>query len=271
MWKNEISDASKAWNVIKNAYDFGYRYLYVTADELPLTFAKLIRNMHKAMPQWFKELPELEKPILMGYGRADGMVNKNLLQSMKEIGFGIIYIGIDAGCVKSLMAMKKHVNSFKGNENAVKLDEMNRLALVNAKNAGLKVKAGFVLGHIGFNRTLLDDNITSLVSIINNSKDSILSIDVELLSPEPGSLEYVYLTNPNVAMKRAKELELDIASKEILNSIAKKYQFKTTFDREEAINDYITAFMPELDRNVLVAARNEIRDYCKNLGFVVGE
>lgn len=39
MWKNELP-AEEAWLAIRLAWTAGYDYLYVTADELPLTFAR---------------------------------------------------------------------------------------------------------------------------------------------------------------------------------------------------------------------------------------
>ena len=78
MWKNSVSDAKTAWEVLQRAYRAGYDYLYVTADELALTFRQLLTEMWENPPRWFLQLSEDEKPLLTGYARTDGvMVEKN--------------------------------------------------------------------------------------------------------------------------------------------------------------------------------------------------
>lgn len=271
VWKNSVPSGEIAWEAIKNAHDNGYDYLYVTADELPLTFPKLIKDMHRTRPSWFLSLPDSKRPVLMGYGRADGMNNVCLMTKMREVGFRIIYIGIDAGAKKSLQALNKPLNNGRGMTRATLLNEQNKKALTNARKAGLIVKAGFVLGHLGMDQDLLDENLSNFVEIIREGQDSVVSVDVELLSPEPGSMEYNYLLSPQRAAEKAKELSLEISPESFLSSISEKYFGKDQFNREEGIEDYITAFMPRLDYSILVNARTYLRNECKKLGLVVGE
>lgn len=49
MWRN-VLPAEDAWRAIHHAWKAGYDYLYVTADELPLTFARLILDMAESPP-----------------------------------------------------------------------------------------------------------------------------------------------------------------------------------------------------------------------------
>lgn len=41
--------------------------------------------------------------------------------------------------------------------------------------------------------------------------------------------------------------------------------------REELINDYVTAFMPELTLDDLIDARRQMRDFCRAKGVLIGE
>ncbi|GAA3434196.1 hypothetical protein GCM10018954_038000 [Kutzneria kofuensis] len=42
MWRNSVPSAEAAWQVIHAAHTAGYDYLYLTADELPLMFGRLL-------------------------------------------------------------------------------------------------------------------------------------------------------------------------------------------------------------------------------------
>lgn len=271
MWRNQVEASAQAWGLIKKAVDAGYDYLYVTADELPLTFPKLLLHMAQNRPSWHTALEENERPVLVGYARADGLQKENIVAAMREIGFRICYVGIDAGAPISLMAMNKPLRSHDPKHRAEKLFETNQEAIINAHKHDIALKIGFVLGHIGMTQELLEENVGSICRLLDTDAKSLVSIDVELLSPEPGSKEFQRLTQPSIADQFAEAHGLILADRRVRHAIAEKYSGKDIFDRDAAIADYVTAFMPELRFEDLVAARKRIRGHARTRGIVVGD
>ncbi|RQS43262.1 radical SAM protein [Burkholderia sp. Bp8986] len=270
MWKNELP-AEHAWSAIHRAWEAGYDYLYITADELPLTFARLMLDMAEAPPAWWQALPPDERPVLVGYARADGMEKEKVLKAMHNIGFRILFVGVDAGAAPSLQALNKPLRNSDPSAAAQRMHDANLRALSNARKHGMAIKAGFVLGHLGMNETLLEQNIATYFEFLQTGRDVIVSADIELLSPEPGSKDFLYLTCPEEANAMAKRLGLDIGSPSLRQHIAGRYQHVDIFDRENAIEDYVSAFMPELSKERLAAARDRVRRECGRLGIVVGD
>ncbi|MGR2739282.1 B12-binding domain-containing radical SAM protein [Billgrantia sp. Q4P2] len=270
MWRNHLHH-EQAWGAIKTAHDNGYDYLYITADELPLTFGRLLLDMDKFKPKWWLDLPIHKRPMLVGYARADGMEKSHVMEAMANIGFKILFVGIDAGAMKSLQALKKPLRKKDVIASSESMYMANLNAMENARRFGVKIKAGFVLGHVGMDKELLYENVREYKNILSMGRDVIVSADVEMLSPEPGSKDYEYLINPEVARREAKALGLEIAEDAVLNEVACYYKDKDAFDREAAINDYIRAMMPTLCKGDIAAVRDEIRAYSKSLGIVVGD
>lgn len=271
MWKNEVDDTRVAWDILLNAFQAGYEYLYITADELPLTFANLIERMHSGMPEIWHKLSENERPILMGYARADGLKKAKILSNLHDIGVRIFMVGLDAGIPISLAAMNKPLGTSSGLSNAESMLSSNLKALERVKIFGMKIKAGFVIGHIGMNRRILQENVKSICNMIDHGKESLLSVDVEVLSPEPGSKDFGYSTNPDLATKVAEHLNLKIANAFSRQEVAQKYQGIDLFSRQQLMQDYISVLMPELTLEELAAYRDEIRRYATSQGVLVGQ
>lgn len=270
MWKNGLHPV-QAWTAIHNAWSAGYDYLYVTADELPLTFARQMLDMANEPPEWWRELRPEERPILVGYARADGMEKEHVLKAMKQIGFKILFVGVDAGAPLSLRALNKPLRNIDPRLASRRMHASNLRALQNARNHQVSIKAGFVLGHIGMDEGLLEENVRTYVEFLRNGKDVVVSADIELLSPEPGSKDFRYLTDPGAAAAVASSLGLEIAPLELRERIAKDYRGVDVFDRERAIAEYIRAFMPRLSKNTLAQARDYVRSTCTSLGIVIGD
>lgn len=270
MWKNELP-ADHAWIAIRHAWEAGYDYLYVTADELPLTFARLMLDMAESPPQWWRALQPEERPVLVGYARADGMEKDQVLKAMRDIGFRILFVGVDAGAARSLQALNKPLRNKDPAAAAQRMYDANLRALSNARKYGVAIKAGFVLGHLGMNEMLLEENVDTYAEFLKAGRDVIISADIELLSPEPGSKDFQYLTHPDEADAMSERLGLDIGDAPLRQHIAERYRHVDTFDREAAIDDYIRAFMPELSKEKLAAARDRVRRECRQLGIVVGD
>lgn len=270
MWKNELP-AEHAWRVIHQACEAGYDYLYVTADELPLTFSRLLLDMAESPPPWWQSLQPEERPVLVGYARTDGMEKEHVLRAMRQIGFRILFVGVDAGAARSLMALNKPLRSKDPESAAGRMHQANLRALDNARQHGVAIKAGFVLGHLGMNEALLEENIATYADFLKTGHDVIISADIELLSPEPGSKDFHYLTHPDAAEAVSARLGLPISSGALRRRIAERYRQVDTFDREEAIDDYIRAFMPGVSKARIAAARDRVRSECRQLGIVVGD
>src|SRR5215469_5735761 len=106
-WRNSVPDAEQGWSVISDAVRSGYDYLSLTADELPLTFGPLLREMGRTSPSWWREIPERERPVLGGYARADGLSSPRHAATLRELGVRYLMVGFDAGSPVSLSALNK--------------------------------------------------------------------------------------------------------------------------------------------------------------------
>ena len=96
-------------------------------------------------------------------------------------------VGVDAGPKISLQAVNKQ---FAGSNAAVRVEhlyEANRKAFIQARNVGLRLRIGFVVGHVGMTKALLKENISYFCDLIGSNPDAVCTADIEILSPEPGS------------------------------------------------------------------------------------
>jgi hypothetical protein len=133
------------------------------------------------------------------------------------------------------------------------------------------IRAGFVVGHIGMTPKLLDENLERILALIDQGKDVISAVDVEVLSPQPGALDFTYLTTPAAAGEAAEQLGLQLADRDELERVAANWRQTDVVVPELAMRDYAKAFMPEISFDELAAARAAIRGHAKRCGVVVGE
>lgn len=91
------------------------------------------------------------------------------------------------------------------------------------------------------------------------------------MSPEPGSKDFRYLSQPEEAEAIADNLGLRIAERSLRDDIATRYREGDIFDRETAIADYVRALMPELSKARLADARDRVRAACVRYGIVIGD
>lgn len=274
MWRNSVADATQGWAVIERAVRSGYDYLSLTADELPLTFDRLLQEMRREAPAWWRSMPEDERPVFAGYARADGLSSPRRAATLRELGIRYLMVGLDAGSPVSLSALNKPLAPVRDDDPRYRAERMfqhNLDALDRARDEGIFVKAGFVVGHLGMTRQLLAENIESIRALVDRGKDAIASSDIEVLSPEPGSADYRYLTDPAAATAAARRLGLVIADEDTRTEIAQGYDGLDAIDRERAMDEYVRAVMPELTLEDLAKAREELRDHCRNNGVFVGE
>ncbi|MCB0410422.1 MAG: cobalamin-dependent protein, partial [Flavobacteriales bacterium] len=203
IWKNSISNGKEAWSFIEKTFRNGYDVIFITADELLLTFYSLLIDMRNNMPDWFKALSEFEKPLLIAYVRVEGLCNERNVKLLYDLGVRIVYLGIDAGSKFSINIFNKSL--YKKEKGVERLYEQNKRALDVVKKLNMKVDIGYVLGHIGLTKGILQENIDFACELISNYSNTIGVFDANILCPEPGSRDYYFLINPVIAMEFAKK------------------------------------------------------------------
>jgi radical SAM superfamily enzyme YgiQ (UPF0313 family) len=274
LWRNSVDGPESAWRLLEDAVRAGYDYLSLTADELPLTFGSLLRQMARDAPAWWTATAPADRPVLAGYARADGLSDPRHAALLRTLNIRYLMVGLDAGSPVSLAALNKPLAPARGGDAAYRAERMfehNIAALDTARDEGLLLKAGFVLGHIGMTPELLELNVESICTLIDSGKGAIASVDIEVLSPEPGSLDYRYLTEPRAAAAAAARAGLEIAGHGIRAEIARGHERLDVIDREEAMRDHVRALMPGLTLGDLARARARVRAHCKTAGIVIGE
>jgi radical SAM superfamily enzyme YgiQ (UPF0313 family) len=275
LWRNSVSSYKIAWEVIYEAILLGYDYLYITADELVFTFRSLISNMANNQPDWFQNLPEVKRPVITVYARADSLMDLDLLQKLYSIGIRVIRVGFDGLTPLSLAAIRKPVNFNKTSCQKIiriseKLLDINKTVFKNVNETGIKLQVGFVLGHIGLTKEQLLSNYEQFCCFLEEGIHSIIAADIEILSPEPGSMEFRYITDTDLAETTAKQLNVTIASRKLREIIASKWRNEDIIDRNEIGEDYIQCFMPEISTSLLLEIRNKMRKHCKDIGIYIG-
>jgi radical SAM superfamily enzyme YgiQ (UPF0313 family) len=270
-WRKQIAPES-AWRVIERAWRNGYDYLYLTPDELALTFYPLLSAMRARPPEWWRRLGEDDRPVLVGYARADGICNDRRVGLLAGLGVRQLMVGMDAGSALSLAALNKPRRSGSMDllQRAEQLYEQNWQAIRVARQHDMMIRAGFVVGHIGITQALLQENVERIKALLGAGKDVISAVDVEILLPEPGSRDYGYLTEPGRAAAAAGELGLAIDPVQ-LERVARKWRGRDVVPPELAMRDYIAALMPEVSFDLLAEARAEIRKVAKDSGIAIGE
>jgi hypothetical protein len=118
---------------------------------------------------------------------------------------------------------------------------------------------------------ILDENLQIIKALLSEGRDVISAVDIEVLSPEPGSRDFKYLTSPALATMAAERLNLTLADAPLLQSVAKRWRGCDIVPPEESMRDYASAFMPDLPFDRLIGARKELRAFAQGLGIVVGE
>ena len=255
-----FQSTQRAWEIIKNAYEQGYNYLFLTADEFPSTFWSLAKDMVQMMPEWYIKTPVRLRPKIMCYARADSF-RDNLIPRidllMGQLGFDHFFVGLDGFTTHSLKAMRKGLNSI--NNDSAELIDYNFKAIHEIAQRKGKITAGAVITHIGITRELLEQNFTVLKEFIEKYSLYFIELDFELLCPIPGSHAFSYLTVPGVAQKRAQELSIEV-NNQYLMKMYDKYKEEDLFDPEELVNDFILSCCPDITIELAREYLNRIRD-----------
>jgi len=239
-------NARRAWQIIRNAFDYGYNYLFVTADELPSTFWALIKDMVAEIPEWYLDLHTDDRPRLMCYARADAFrdnLQERIDLLINRLGFDHFFVGLDGFTSHSLRAMNKGINR-RANENDDLLHH-NLIACREIARRGGRLSAGAVITHIGITPEILEANFQTMRQVLQQYPRMFVELDFELLCPIPGSLAFDYLRRPGMARARADALRVNVDDHR-LEILHEKYAGQDELDPQELANDFIRGCCPDI-------------------------
>ncbi len=259
--------ASRAWAILKNAYDQGYNYFYITADELPLTLWGLLKGMADSIPEWHKDLSPSERPKMFGYARAEGFdAQPEKIDTLVDVlGFDHFNIGFDGLSKISLEVMNKRPVGRKSCD----LMKLNMDALQTVVKKGCMITAGFVVTHLGITPEIMDENYRNIEEIVSRYPSTFAALDFGPLCPIPGSMSFRYLTDPQFAKKRAEGfgLSVDVA---YLESVRNRYLNQDAIDTDELVEDFIRGCCPKITIKHVDDHMERMRRLAEKFSIVVG-
>jgi hypothetical protein len=248
-----------AWERVWNAVRQGYRYLFITADELPWTFWPLLREMAGQKPQWYLDLSPQERPRFMCYARADAFQDKfinRLDLIINDLGFDNFFIGLDGFTEFSLRAMNKGLSNRPQSAHELLACNISACGAIRQRNA--RISAGVVLTHFGMTPSILEQNFGVLRALVEQHGHLFTELDFELFCPIPGSLSFEYLINPEAAMARARELGCPVSAR-ALERLAAKYNGEDTMDPDQLIAEFIDVFCPDLSLELAMSYAQKLQ------------
>jgi radical SAM superfamily enzyme YgiQ (UPF0313 family) len=259
--------AERAWQILENAYNQGYNYFYITADELPLTMWGMLHKMAKNKPDWYQDLKE--KPKMFGYARAEGFETHphKIEVLVNDLGFNHFFIGFDGLSEISLRIMNKQSASPKHAKRD--LVQQNLFALKSVVDRDCLVTAGLVVTHLGITKEIMDENYRLLEEIVSAHPRTFAALDFGALCPIPGSQSFRYLTNPETAEAKASQNGLRV-NRSFLDSIKEKYRSNDIFDMNDMISDFIEGCCPDITPSFLEDHLSKITDLANRYNIVVG-
>jgi len=261
--------ADKAWAIVENAYRQGYNYLYVTADELPLTFWPLLSRMASSIPEWYADIKPKQRPRFFGYARAEAFALKpERIDSMiSDLNFDHFFIGFDGLSEISLQVMNKQPVKRGSADNVLMIHNM--IAMNKVVSKGCLITAGVVLTHLGITPAIMEDNFQNLRSLVNQFPENFAALDFGPLCPIPGSHSFRYLHDPEFASQKAKQFGLRI-DRAYLESIAPKYLIADCLEMDELISDFVRGCCPDISLKLVHEYVAKTAELAKGHGIVVG-
>ena len=259
--------AARSWAILKNAYDQGYNYFYITADELPLTLWSLLKQMANSIPDWYKSLQAPEKPKMFGYARAEGFDTQpeKIDVIVDVLGFDHFFIGFDGLSKISLEVMNKQPVGNKSYD----LMKLNIEALQKVVKKGCLITAGLVVTHLGITPEILEDNYRNLEEIVSRYPSTFAALDFGPLCPIPGSQSFRYLIDPRFAKARAEKFSLSV-DVSYLESVKHKYLDQDLLDMDELVADFIHGCCPKITTKHVDDHLERIRTLANKYSIVVG-
>ncbi len=238
--------AERAWEIIHNAFKQGYNYLFVTADELPLTFWSLLQNMAAQMPDWYLRLKPSQRPRMMGYARADAFrecLQERIDLLMNTLGYDHFFVGLDGFSSASLRALNKGINRNANGDGD--LLRHNIIACEEIARRGGRLSSGIVITHMGITPDVLETNFQTMSRIVRQYRGLFMELDFELLCPIPGSLAFDYLRRPGLARAKADTLGVNV-NERYLELLHAKYRDRDDVEPQELASDFILGCCPDI-------------------------
>lgn len=259
--------AERAWGILKNAFDQGYNYFYVTADELPLTLWPLLRDMAANRPGWYEELPIASRPKMFGYARAEGFDTQpdKIDVLIDQLGFDHFFIGFDGLSEISLRVMNKQPTGKRSHD----LMQHNMSALKKMVDKGCLITAGFVVTHLGITPDIMEENFRKLEAIVSEHPETFAALDFGPLCPIPGSQSFHYLTNPDYAKSKADRFGLRI-NYEYLMDHKTRFDEGDLFEMDDLVEHFVRGCCPDISTDDVTNYTNRIGDVARMHGIVIG-
>ncbi|MEO3777514.1 cobalamin-dependent protein [Micromonospora sp. B11E3] len=260
-------EVDKAWAILENAYRQGYNYFYVTADELPLTMWRLLRGMAANQPEWFRQLPQSQRPGMFGYARAEAFatVPDRIDELVNVLGLDHFFIGFDGFSDVSLRVMNKQSVGGRGRHDLPMAHNLE--ALAGVVDRGGMITAGLILTHLGITPQLMAENHAMLTELVDNYPKTFAALDFGPLCPIPGSQSFRYLTHPEHAEQRAAEHGLRV-DREFLESRKDFYRSNDDFDEDEMIEDFVRGCCPDITMDLVHEYLAATEDLANRHGIV---
>lgn len=262
-------EAGRAWAVLGNAYRQGFNYFYLTADELPLTMWRMIRDMAGSPPSWYSGLPESQRPKMFGYARAEAFstVPERIDVMVNKLGINHFFVGFDGLSETSLLVMNKQPAGGRGRFESPMDHNLRALHGVSQRNG--MVTAGLVLTHLGITPQLMAENYATLADVVEGNPAMFAALDFGPLCPIPGSMSYRYLTHPEYAEDRARQFGLRVDRK-YLDSRSDFYLHADELDMDEMVRDFILGCCPEISPGLVDEYIDKTTHLAVRHGIVVG-
>ena len=257
----------RAWSILENCYRSGFNYFYVTADELPLTFWPVLKEMSLSLPKWFVELPDEKKPRMFGYTRAEAFVKApdRIDALVDKLRFNHFFIGFDGLSEISLMVMNKQPIGQKKHD--LMWHNMEALNQAVAKNC--LITGGIVLTHLGITREILQTNYLALETSVARYPKAFAALDFGPLCPIPGSLSFEYFRKPSFAEERATSFGLKV-NRDYLESVSARYKTDDLFVMDELVKDFVVGCCPDINMDDVNEYLAKTTKLAQKHGIVVG-
>lgn len=259
--------ARRAWSILQNAYEQGFNYFYVSADELPLTLWPLIKEMVETTPDWYSKIPAQNRPKMFGYARAEAFAlhSERINILIDKMGMDHFFVGFDGLSEISLQMMNKTpVGSVPEN-----LMEHNLIAMEMLSKQGCLVTAGIVLTHLGITPEIMEGNFQTIKSQVEKHPHAFAALDFGPLCPIPGSQSFQYLLNPDLAEEKASRFGLSV-NKSYLKEMRDKYTGQDVMDISELIQDFVRGCCPKISMDLVNEHIQRITDIATSHEIVVG-
>ena len=259
--------ARRAWSILQNAYEQGFNYFYITADELPLTLWPLVKEMIEITPDWYSSISAQDRPKMFGYARAEAFAlhSERISILVEKLGMDHFFVGFDGLSEISLQMMNKApIGSIPEN-----LMEQNLIAMEMLSKQGCLVTAGIVLTHLGITPEIMEGNFQTVKRQVEKHPNAFAALDFGPLCPIPGSQAFQYLLNPDLAEEKASRFELSV-NKSYLTEMRDKYIGQDMMDIGELIQDFVRGCCPKISMELVNEHIQRITDIATSHGIVVG-